>query len=157
VAATQAERATPRAGRLTASSVLVASLLLDVVLTTWDMQRAQPIPSWIGSALALVEAAAAAWVLIQNRGIDISLQRLGAAVLIFLGLTFYAQTGTVVVAQVQSQARTKRALGADEIRANPMRRTIEEIYVGGCFVLAILGAFLTLAEPAPRRQRVPGD
>jgi hypothetical protein len=147
------KRPDSRAGRLTASGVLVASLLLDVLLTGWDMQRPQPMPDWIGSALALIEASAAVWVLIQNRGISANLQRLGAAVLIFLGLTFYGQFGIAGVAQMQA----KHPLQTEEIRATPMHRTYLEVYIGGCFILAILGAFLTLAGPTPQRHRVPGD
>lgn len=152
-----AERTGSQAGRLTASSLLVAFLLLDVLLTTWDLQRTLPLPNWIGAVLGLVEAAAAVWVLMQNRGIDSSLQRLGAAVLIFLGLAFYAESGTVAFAQFSAQARTKRQLQEADIHANPMHRTVEEIYVGGCLVFGILGAFLTLAGPGPRRQRTVGD
>lgn len=147
------ERADSRM-RLTASGALVASLLLDVVQTSWDLQRTDPMPNWIGSLLALLEAAAAVWVLIQNRGIDVRLQRLGAAVLIFLGLAFYGQTGMTVVAQMQAQARTKRPLQPAEIRSSSAHRSYIEIYIGGCFVLAITCAWLTLGDPTPRRQRV---
>jgi hypothetical protein len=149
-----AERAESRSGRLAASVVLVACLLLDVVQTSWDLQRAEPMPNWIGSLLALLEAAAAVWVLIQNRGIDVSLQRLGAAVLIFLGLAYYGQTGITVVAQMQAQARTKRPLQAAEIRLTSAHRSYMEIYIGGCCVLAITCALLTLGDPTLRRQRV---
>ena len=147
-------RAEARSGRLTASAVLVVCLLLDVVQTSWDLQRTEPMPNWIGSLLALFEAAAAVWVLIRNRGIDIGLQRLGAAVLIFLGLAFYGQTGITVFAQMQSQVRTKRTLQVAEIRASSAHRTYMEIYIGGCVVLAITCAFLTLSNPAARRERV---
>ena len=146
-----------RVGRGLGSAVLVASLLLDVLLTTWDLQRTQAMPNWIGSALALVEATAALWVLIQNRGMDVSLQRLGAVVLIFLGLSFYAQTGIVAVAQFQSQIRNKRPLQPAEMRANPLDRNFKEIYIGVCLVLSITGAVLTLAESVPRRQHALGD
>jgi hypothetical protein len=152
-----AERAESRSGRITASAVLVTSLFLDVVLTSWDLQRTQPMPNWIGSLLALIEAAAAVWVLIQNRGINILLQRLGAVVLIFLGLAFYGQFGIGGFAQAQAQIRAKRPLPAVNIRANPMHRGYLEIYIAGCLVLGVLGVFLTLAAPVPQRQRVPGD
>ncbi len=132
----------------------MACLLLDVVQTSWDLQRTEPMPNWIGSLLALMEAAAAIWVLIQNRGIDVSLQRLGGAVLIFLGLAFYGQTGITVVAQMQAQARTKRPLQAAEIRLTSAHRSYMEIYIGGCFVLAITCTLLTLGDPTARRQRV---
>jgi len=131
----------------------VGSLLLDVVLTSWDLQRTQAMPDWIGSALALIEAAAAVWVLIQNRGIDISLQRLGGVVLIFLGLAFYGQYGIIGFAQAQA----RRPLRSGEIRFTPAHRTFLEIYIGGCLVLAITGAILTIGGPTPRRQRVLGD
>jgi hypothetical protein len=151
------QHAVSHTGRLWASGFLVSSLLLDILQTSWDMQRTQPMPNWIGSALALLEAAAAVWVLIQNRGVNISLQRLGAAVLIFLGLAFYGQSGIAVVAQMQAQARQKVPLQAVEIRSTSAHRAYMEIYIGGCVVLAIMGAWLTLADPAPQRQRVPGD
>ena len=151
------ELAGRRAGRFTPSAVLVASLLLDILQTSWDLQRAQPMPAWIGSTLVLIEAAAAVWVLIHNRGIDVSLQRLGAAVLIFLGLAFYGQTGIVFYAQVQSQVRTKRPLQLAEILSSPVHREFREVYIGGCLVLAIVGAFLTLAGPTPQRPRVAAD
>jgi hypothetical protein len=151
------ERADRGAGRFAASAVLVASLLLDILQTSWDLQRAQPMPAWIGSTLALIEAAAAIWVLIHNRGIDVSLQRLGAAVLIFLGLAFYGQSGIMFYSQVKAQVRTKRPLQAVEIRSSPADREFREVYIGGCLVLAIVGAFLTLADPTPQRPRVPAD
>ncbi len=145
-----AEGAESRSGRLIASGVLVASLLLDAVLTSWDLQRTQPMPNWIGNLLALIQAAAAVWILIQNRGIDISLQRLGAAVLIFLGLSYYGQVGIAAMATAQA----KRVLQPAELRSSPIHRTYLEIYVGGCLILGILGAFLTLAGPTPRRPGV---
>ena len=151
--AISAEGAESRSGRLIASGALVASLLLDVVLTSWDLQRTQPMPNWIGNLLALIQAAAAVWILIQNRGIDISLQRLGAVVLIFLGLSFYGQVGIAAIAAAQA----KRALQGAELRSSPARRTYLEIYIGGCLILGILGAFLTLAGPTPQRQRVLVD
>ncbi len=151
-ASVPAERADWRARRLTASGVLVACLLLDVVQTSWDLQRTEPMPNWIGSLLALMEAAAAIWVLIQNRGIDVSLQRLGAAVLIFLGLAFYGQTGITVVAQMQ--AGTRRPLQAAEIRSTSAHHSYMEIYIACCFVLAITCVLLTVGDPTPRRQRV---
>jgi len=147
------QRAESRSGRFTASGILVASLLLDVVLTSWDLHTTQPMPNWIGSTLALVEAAAAVWVLIQNRGFDISLQRLGAVVLIYLGLAFYGQYGIVAFAQFQSQVRSKRPLQVAEIRSIPAHRIFLETYIGGCLILGITGAFLTLAGPTPQRQR----
>ena len=148
-----AQDANSHAGRIAASGVLVASLLLDVVLTSWELQRTQPLPNWIGSALALVEAAAAVWVLIQNRGVDVSLQRLGGAALVFLGLAFYGQVGIAAAAQMQA----KHPLQPAELRATPVHRTYLEIYIGGCLVFGILGAFLTLSGPTPQRQRVAGD
>jgi hypothetical protein len=151
------ERAEWGAGRFTPSAVLVASLLLDILQTSWDLQRAQPMPAWIGSTLALIEAAAAVWVLVHNRGIDVSLQRLGAAVLIFLGLAFYGQAGIVFYSQVQAQVRTKRPLQSVEIRSSPADREFREVYIAGCLVLAVIGAFLTLASPTPQRPRVPAD
>ena len=152
--AAPAARTESRGGRLTASGVLVASLLLDVVQTSWELQRTQPMPRWIGYLLALIEAAAAVWVLIQNRGIDVSLQRLGAVVLVFIGLSFYGQTGMVFFAQVQSQVRTKRTLQAAEIRSSPAQRTFMKVYIGGCLILAIVGVILTVGGPTPRRQGV---
>jgi hypothetical protein len=151
-----AESAEARVRRLTASGILVACLLLDVVQTSWDLQRTAAMPNWIGSLLALLEAAAAVWVLIQNRRIDVSLQRLGAAVLIFLGLAFYGQTGITVFAQMQARA-AKRPLQVAEIRASSAHRRYMEVYIGGCFVLAITCAFLTLGDPAARGQRVMVD
>jgi hypothetical protein len=144
------QRIESQSGRLAASGVLVASLLLDVVLTAWDLQRTQPLPGWIGSALALIEAAAAVWVLIRNRGADISLQRLGAVVLIFLGLAFYSQYGVAAFASAQ----LKRPLRQGELRSTPVYRKLLETYTGGCLVLGVMGAFLTLVGPTPRRQRV---
>lgn len=151
------EQADWGARRLMPSAVLVAALLLDIVQTSWDLQRPQPMPGWIGSTLALIEAAAAVWVLVHNRGIDVGLQRLGAAVLIFLGLAFYGQTGIVFYSQVQAQIRTKRPLPTAEILSSAADREYREFYIGGCLVLAVIGAFLTLARPTPQRSRVPAD
>jgi hypothetical protein len=139
--------------RFSASMLLVLSLFLDAALTAWDLQRAQALPNWMGSTLALIEAAAAVWVLIQSRGVNVSLQRLGIAVLIFLGLAYYGQFGIIAIANSQA----KRPLGTVEMRAAPVHRTYLELYVAGCFALGILGAFLTLAGPTRRGQRVLAD
>src|SRR6185312_8588010 len=99
-----------------------------------------------------VEVAAAVWVLIQNRGFHVGLQRLGAVVLIFLGLAFYAQYGILGYAQAQA----KRRLQQNELRSIPAHRTFVEIYIGGCLVLGIMGAVLTLAGSTKARQPVLG-
>ena len=144
------EDAQMQAGRFWASVLLIVSLLLDAALTSLDLERTQQLASWIGSALALVEASAAVWVLIRNRGIDVSLQRLGAVVLIFLGLAFYGQYGIAAFATVQA----KHPLTPNELRLNPVHRTYLEIYIAGCFILAITGAILTIAGRTASRQRV---
>jgi hypothetical protein len=137
-------------GRFSATGILVVALLLDVVLTAWDLQRAHAMPGWIGSGLALVEAAAAVWVIIQNRGMNASLLRLGAAALIFLGLTFYGQFAVAAIAQAQA----KHPLQPEELRAAPAHRTFIEFYIGGCTILAILGGFLTVSGPTRRGRRL---
>jgi hypothetical protein len=71
-------------------------------------------------------------------------------VLIFLGLTFYAQYAVLGFAQAQA----KRTLQADEIHSNPAHRTFLEIYIGGCLVLGMVGAVLALAERPERGLRV---
>jgi hypothetical protein len=139
-----------RTRRFWASSLLVGSLLLSVVLNAWQLEPTRALPNWIAYTLMLLEVAGAVWVLIQNRGVDVSLQRLGAAVLIFVGLVFYAQTAIAAFAAAQA----KRPLQAEELRATPVHRSFLKFYVGGSAILGILGAFLILAGPTPRRPGV---
>jgi hypothetical protein len=134
---------------MTASLLLVASLLVDAAFTAWELQRTQ-MPAWIGSALALIQAAAAVWVLIQYRGINISLQRFGAVAIVFIGLAYYGQFGLAGVASAQA----KRPIRTAELRTLPAHRTYLEFYIAGCVILGIVGAILIATSPAPRRQSV---
>ena len=146
----------PRAsnlGRVTPSVLLVFSLFLDVMLTSWDLGRTAALPNWIGSVLALMEGAAAVWVLIQNRGINASLMRFGAVVLVFLGAAFYGQY--VISGFATAQAR--RPLRADELRAAPIHHAYLEAYIAGCLILGIAGTLLTLTGPGPAQRRAMAD
>jgi hypothetical protein len=129
---------------------LLLALLTDAILTSWDYSRTTPLPQWIGSLLALIEASCAVWVLIQNRGLNVGLQRLGAAVLIFLGTAFYAQFGLLGALQAQM----KRQIDQSEMHSLPLYRTFLEIYIAACIVLFLMGAILTFAGRASHRGRL---
>jgi hypothetical protein len=136
--------------RILASGALLLALLIDAILTSWDYSRTTPLPQWIGSLLALIEASCAVWVLIQNRGLNAGLQRLGAAVLIFLGAAFYAQFGLFGALQAQM----KRQIDQSEMHSLPLYRTFLEIYIAACIVLFLMGAILTFAGRASQRGRL---
>lgn len=147
------EPAQSNLGRFTPSVVLVSSLLLDVMLTSWDLGRTVALPNWIGSVLALIEGAAAVWAMIQNRGVNAWLTRFGAVVLVFLGAAFYGQY--VISGFATAQAR--RPLRADELRAAPIHHAYLEAYIAGCLILGIAGALLTLTGPSPAERRAMAD
>lgn len=127
---------------------LVLLLLLHAVVGSVSLGRTQPLPAWMASTLTLMEAAAAVWMLIQNRRINVNLQRFGMAVLIFLGLAFYGQTVIVTVATAQA----RHALRPAELQVNAMYHSFREAYIAICLVLGITGALLMLGGPAPQRR-----
>ena len=142
------EKTVAGAPRVTGAIGLVLLLVLDVVLTSVELSRALPFPAWIGAVLTLIEAVTAVWVLIQNRRLSVNLQRFGMAVLIFLGLAFYAQTMITAVATAQA----KHPLGPRELYASPIHHSFLEAYIAISLVLAIAGAIVMLGNPTPHRR-----
>ena len=136
-----------RKGRPMATIAMALFLLATVVFGVVNLDQRIPKPAWLGELLLLAVAATAVWVLIEFRGLNAGLQRLGGATLIFLALIYYSSVGFATAARMQ----TRQQLTVAELRTMPPSRILRQVEIGGCLILAALAILLTIASRPQQR------
>jgi hypothetical protein len=131
-----------------ASNTLLVTLIAGAIFTAWQLGNKEPDFVWMTYILLLAQVGSAIWTIVDHRRDRLSKTALGIAIasLVFIGLALYAQVLTVAFVQ----ANAARA-GLDPVTDAAARQStagilLRQIFAGGCALLGITGAVMTLGR-----------
>jgi hypothetical protein len=133
--------------RTPVSEIFIACVLVGAVVDLATLRSVTNIVRWIDGAFALIQVVLAVWVLIQcyRRSLSVAMQRLAIAVLVLMGLGYYAASAFSTVSGRATPILDNATL------MQPQFILLREIYSGLAVLLGVIGIVLILGDNAARQ------